>query len=105
MRSHVRNREIHLEVHGRRGLLLPRCSRGNTAESSSLSQLCCDGVGIEIRVRDGGGGRRFGVCRHHMVEVLEHGFDLKRCLGVRILEAKQINSETATAVRAVGPNR
>ena len=28
-----------------------------------------------------------------MVEVLEHGFDLKRCLGVRILEAKQINSD------------
>ena len=69
------------------GLLQP------AAESSSLSQLCCDGVGIEIRVRDGGGGRRFGVCRHHMVEVLEHGFDLKRCLGVRILEAKQTNSD------------
>jgi hypothetical protein len=28
-----------------------------------------------------------------MVEVLEHGFDPKRCLGVRILEAKQINSD------------
>jgi hypothetical protein len=28
-----------------------------------------------------------------MVEVLEHGFDPRRCLGVRILEAKQINSD------------
>jgi hypothetical protein len=28
-----------------------------------------------------------------MAEVLEHGFDPKRCPGVRILEAKQINSD------------
>ena len=31
-----------------------------------------------------------------MVEVLEHGFDPKRCLGVRILEVKQINSDDST---------